>query len=315
MIVDVPFEFRLDYKVPQGRVWKRGTFRDTVPFEIPEVSSSEAPRPGILFLWEDTWRVHDDVLYERVHAAWTDHDLGQGWEADGFLLRESSPVLPHRIDASPASIFDTKRLGEVPMRETRQVDRDEMAAAAIDRASRLLLVDGVLHKASAGPLIKMAIEPGDQATLFRVFPSMRDKGAAPGLFHSSDRATIDELAARVGIRVQAAEGNLSGLPDGMRTVLGEEELCRQACASVVETVDGALSRNVTPAYMTARADRLEAKGRDWGDDLALMDVLVRESRRFAWANSSLRNTFALTRERVADRAAAESHLSPGTQAP
>lgn len=311
MIVDVPYEFEIDYTVPNGRVWKRGTFRATVPVEVGEVSASETRRLRLVHDDERlSWLVHDGRLYESVTGDWSRYAaVPVDWAKGQFLLTEKSPVLPHKIDWCPSSIVKTKHIESVPMRQTRYVNREERAGEAAERASRLLLVEGKLFKATPGPFHRVAMMKGGGAEIETVKPTMLESNTAFKLFHVNDLELAREMTATLGLKVTDYGVDLAARLQGIQTLYDEGVMSRHAMGGVKDFLGETLTRNVPPDYLEAMATYLETRNPTLQDDLDLMDAAVSAADHVPGLVSATRNAFVLTRARVARQLAIQKELS------
>jgi len=179
MIVDLAFKFHGEVRRSRKRTTEDVFFVDSVPFEVREVSASDAP-PAV---WWKTPSDHDSVrtcmrgfeghLYAPVSPSamkgleGVADDSGIAWRKAGRIHRDDRPLFVDaeglRAMAASGRVSQVTRLGREPelipfgdmtgIAEVRSHDREERLVEARREFSDLLLVDGLLHVRRPCPVI------------------------------------------------------------------------------------------------------------------------------------------------------------------
>ena len=195
-ILDAPIAYTIQYLQPRSSKLRNALISGVTPVHVDSCNISDAP------VAVSATRTDDGTT---VNYRWFGGDLYQP-------IREIDPRIGERIEVAsvtnplvPRGSYlrthseDVKDLSELPIKEITSTTRDDAIALANDRAGQLLLIDGVLHEESFGPMI--CLKPIDGGKRFSVesvdFFSLSDDVAAGLLFRADQRDLAIEVAGRI----------------------------------------------------------------------------------------------------------------------
>lgn len=317
MIVDVPFTFRVDFKSPGGRAWKRKEFRDSVPVELRRVPASQVRTFHLVGTTD--FLAHDGKLYERVpnaHGGWPDRP--PLWGDPAWLASAASPVLPHDPLDRPCGIEKVPLIAELSARERRPVDRDSRAAAAVARGEELLVAGDDLYRHSAGPYLYLSLDKPKTPKLISLDPANPQTGVPVRfgtLFAPNDADLALELGARLGLPVDDASAKLGSRLSGLSLRHDESDLAMIAHDKAIAYIDDMQARNVEPSLMFAIADYREIARPTLEQKRELLSAFVAASKGIKDLKLADRHAYALTLARIERLAELDSNLSHGTPMP
>jgi hypothetical protein len=150
-VIEVPYSYSVTYVPPRSRKERTETVSDVTPVQVRECSAADAPVAARAVRSDETkpteYRWHDGKLWQPVRSVDPKGDLsaiaGAPFGANPFVPRDS--VLRENAEI--------KARDDVPMKEIVKSEKLAGTATAQKRADDLLLIDGVLHEASVGPVL------------------------------------------------------------------------------------------------------------------------------------------------------------------